>query len=178
MIYNLRIILLSNNNFAQLNMGLLSGKFQNLETLDLSECNLTLPLSEDVFANSTKIPNFYLSGNKLFTSDLLLTLSPLKDLHKLSLSNCGLNRLPDTFDKFKTLQELDISHNPLNDAFVKLLAPLETLEYLNMGYSNLSFIHPQSFSKMTSRRRLVLSGNDRDSLANGLFSNLPRLENL
>lgn len=181
MFYNnpyLRVILISNNDLASLNIELLVVKLQNLETLDLSECNLTLPLSEDAFANSTKIRNLYLSGNKLFASDLLLALSPLTNLEKLSLSNCGLSRLPDTFDNFKSLQELDISHNPLNDAFVKLLAPLKTLEYLNMGYSNLSYIHPESFSKMTSMKRLVLSGNDLDNLESGLFGNLTHLESL
>nr|XP_023013107.1 slit homolog 1 protein-like [Leptinotarsa decemlineata]XP_023013108.1 slit homolog 1 protein-like [Leptinotarsa decemlineata] len=174
----LRTLILAENNLPGLNVEETIGKLQNLDTLDLSDCNLTLPLSEDAFVNVTKIRNLYLSGNTLFASDLLLALSPLTNLHKLSLSNCGLSRLPDTFDKFKSLQELDISHNPLNDAFVKLLAPLETLEYLNMGYSNLSYIHPTSFSKMTSMRRLILSGNDLNSLEAGLFENLTRLESL
>ncbi|KAG5880198.1 hypothetical protein JTB14_006631 [Gonioctena quinquepunctata] len=174
----LRTLILAENNLSGLNVEETIGKLQNLDTLDLSDCNLTLPLSEDAFANVTKIRNLYLSGNTLFASDLLLALSPLTNLHKLSLRNCGLSRLPDTFDKFKSLQELDISHNPLNDAFVKLLAPLETLEYLNMGYSNLSHIHPTSFSKMTSMRRLILSGNDLSSLGAGLFENLTRLESL
>ncbi|KAJ8918710.1 hypothetical protein NQ315_015030 [Exocentrus adspersus] len=174
----LRVLILAENNLAGLNIQQTIGKLQNLDTLDLSDCNLTLPLSEDAFANATKIRNLYLSGNKLFASDLLLALSPLTNLHKLSLSNCGLSHLPDTFDKFKSLQELDISHNPLNDAFVKLLAPLETLEYLNMGYSNLSHLAPDSFSKMTNMRRLILSGNDINNLEAGLFGNLTHLESL
>lgn len=174
----LRNLIIPENNLAGHNVGQVIGNLQDLDTLDLSDCNLTLPLSEDAFANTTKIRNLYLSGNTLFASDLLLALSPLTNLHKLSLSNCGLSRLPDTFDKFKSLQELDISHNPLNDAFVKLLAPLETLEYLNMGYSNLSHLAPDSFSKMTSIRRLILSGNDLNNLEAGLFGNLTRLESL
>ncbi|CAH1153680.1 unnamed protein product [Phaedon cochleariae] len=173
-----RTLILAENDLAGLDVEATISKLQNLDTLDLSDCNLSLPLSEDAFANVTKIRNLYLSGNTLFASDLLLALSPLTNLHKLSLSNCGLSRLPDTFGKFKSLQELDISHNPLNDAFVKLLAPLETLEYLNMGYSNLSHIQPASFSKMTSMRRLILSGNDLSSLEAGLFGNFTRLESL
>ncbi|KAJ8986243.1 hypothetical protein NQ317_009949 [Molorchus minor] len=174
----LRTLILAENDLGDLNVKETIGNLQNLETLDLSDCNLTLPLSEDAFSNVTKLRNLYLSGNKLFASDLLLALSPLTNLQKLSLTNCGLSRLPDTFEKFKSLQELDISHNPLNDAFVKLLAPLETLEYLNMGYSNLSYIHPASFSKMTNMRRLILSGNDLENLESGLFGNLTRLESL
>ncbi|KAJ8937406.1 hypothetical protein NQ314_011892 [Rhamnusium bicolor] len=174
----LRTLILTENNLAGLSVEQTLGKLQNLDTLDLSYCNLTLPLSEVAFTNATKIRNLYLSGNTLFASDLLLALSPLTNLHKLSLSNCGLSRLPDTFDKFKSLQELDISHNPLNDTFVQLLVPLETLEYLNMGYSNLSHIAPSSFSQMTSMRRLVLSGNELNNLEAGLFGNLTRLESL
>ncbi|KAL1492403.1 hypothetical protein ABEB36_010655 [Hypothenemus hampei] len=174
----LRVLVIAENNLSDIDVGQAIRSLSNLETLDLSYCNLTVPLSEDTFANVTKIRSLYLSGNTLFASDLLVALSPLTNLQKLSLSNCGLRRLPDTFHKFKSLQELDISHNPLNDAFVKLLAPLETLEYLNMGYSNLSYIAPTSFSKMTSMRRLILSGNDLNNLEAGLFGNLTRLESL
>lgn len=171
-------VILAENHLINLDVASTLGKLQQLDVLDLSYCNLTLPLSEDAFSNATKIRTLYLSGNSLFASDLLVALAPLTNLNKLSLSNCGLSRLPDTFHKFKSLQQLDISHNPLNDAFVKLLAPLETLEYLNMGYSNLSYIAPSSFSKMTSMRRLILSGNDLNNLEAGLFGNLTRLESL
>ncbi|XP_030746360.1 carboxypeptidase N subunit 2-like [Sitophilus oryzae] len=174
----LRTLILAENDLSEYDVGDTVKNLANLETLDLSYCNLTVPLSEDTFANATKIRSLYLSGNTLFASDLLVALSPLTNLQKLSLSKCGLRRLPDTFHKFKSLQELDISHNPLNDAFVKLLAPLATLEYLNMGYSNLSYLAPTSFSKMTSIRRLVLSGNDLNNLEAGLFGNLTHLESL
>lgn len=153
-------------------------KLPHLDVLDLSYCHLNRPLSEDAFSNSTKIRELYLNGNTLFASDLLDALSPLYNLQKLSLSNCNLSKLPSTIVKFKKLEVLDISHNPLNDVFVKLLEPLENLEYLNMGYSNLSHISPTTFSKMTSMKRLILSGNDLNSLEAGLFGNLTSLESL
>lgn len=175
----LRTLILAENQLGNFDVASTIGqKLQQLDTLDLSYCNLQRHLSEDSFANATKIRALYLSGNSLFASDLLYALAPLTGLQKLSLSGCELTQLPDTFHKFKSLQELDISHNPLNDAFVKLLAPLETLEYLNMGYSNLSYIGPTSFSKMTSMRRLILSGNELSNLAAGLFGNLTKLESL
>lgn len=175
----LRTLILAENQLGDFDVASTIGqKLQQLDTLDLSYCNLNRHLSEDSFANATKIRALYLSGNSLFASDLLYALAPLTGLQKLSLSGCELSRLPDTFHKFKSLQELDISHNPLNDAFVKLLAPLETLEYLNMGYSNLSYIAPTSFSKMTSMRRLILSGNELSNLEAGLFGNLTKLESL
>lgn len=175
----LRTLILAENALIDFDVGSTIGqKLQQIDTLDLSYCSLNRHLSEDSFANSTKIRSLYLSGNSLFASDLLYALAPLTGLQKLSLSNCELTQLPDTFHKFKSLQELDISHNPLNDAFVKLLAPLETLEYLNMGYSNLSYLAPTSFSKMTSMKRLILSGNELMNLEAGLFGNLTGLESL
>ncbi|XP_068916358.1 insulin-like growth factor-binding protein complex acid labile subunit [Tenebrio molitor] len=174
----LRTLILAQNELVDFDMARTVGKLQQLDSLDLSFCNLTQPLNEDAFTDATKIRTLYLSGNSLFASDLLVALAPLSHLEKLSLSNCGLTRLPDTFRNFKSLQELDISHNPLDDAFVKILTPLEKLEYLNMGYSNLSHIAPTSFSKMTNMKRLVLSGNDLYSLEAGLFGNLTKLESL
>lgn len=174
----LRTLILAQNELVNFDVAHTIGKLQQLDSLDLSFCHLTLPLSEDAFINATKIRTLYLSGNSLFASDLLVALAPLSHLERLSLSNCGLTRLPDTFHNFKSLQELDISHNPLNDAFVKIIAPLEKLEYLNMGYSNLSYIGPTSFAKMTNMKRLILSGNDLSNLEAGLFGNLTKLTSL
>lgn len=175
----IRTLLLGQNKLSGYDVASSIGqKLHELETLDLSYCNLDNPLSEDAFSNSTKLRVLILSGNSLFASDLLVALAPLVELQKLSLSNCGLSQLPDTFHKFKSLQELDISHNPLNDVFIRLISPIETLEYLNMGYSNLSYVSPTSFSKMTSMKRLVLSGNDLYNLEAGLFAGLTRLESL
>lgn len=174
----LRSLVLANNNLSGFDVASTLGqKLHELETLDLSYCNLDKPLSEDAFCNSTKLKVLDLSGNSLFASDLLVALAPVIELRKLGLSNCGLSRLPDTFRKFKGLQELDISYNPLNDVFIKLIAPIETLEYLNMGYSNL-YITESSFSKMINLKRLVLSGNDLHNLEAGFFGGLKRLESL
>lgn len=175
----LRVLNLARNELQHFDVASTIGnKLPHLDVLDLSYCNLMEPLSEDAFSNATKIRELYLDGNTLFASDLLVALPPLYKLQKLSLSNCGLSKLPNTFDKIKTLQVLDISHNPLNDVFVSLIEPLENLEYLNMGYSNLSHISVTTFSKMTSMKRLILSGNDLNSLEAGLFSNLTSLESL
>ncbi|CAB0008999.1 unnamed protein product [Nesidiocoris tenuis] len=112
-------------------------------------------------------------------TDLAVALSPLTKLQKLSLRNCTLTRLPpSTFHKFPHLQELDISHNPLNDAFTWLLNPLVNLRHLDMGYSNLGSISKTTFHKMTSLKTLILSGNPLQSLESGLFQNLTDLETL
>lgn len=173
---NLVTLILADNELRDLDVAaILGNSVTHLELLDLSNCKILGPIAGEAFANATKLKSLYLSGNPLFAPDLEEALSPLPKLERLFLSNCGLRRLPDNFNVFDNLQELDISHNPLVNVFTKLLAPLEKLEYLNMGYSNLSYIGPETFSKMTSMKKLVLSGNDLLSLEAGLFGNLTQL---
>lgn len=176
---NLVTLILADNELRDLDVAATLGNSVNyLELLDLANCKIQGPISGEAFANATRLKTLYLSGNPLFAPDLQEALEPLPKLEKLFLSNCGLRALPDNFNVFDNLQELDISHNPLVNVFTKLLAPLENLEYLNMGYSNLSYIGPETFSKMTSMKRLVLSGNDLLSLEAGLFGNLTQLTTL
>lgn len=176
----LRALTLAENNLRDLDVATTLGhNLQHLDFLDLSDCRLTGPLSEDAFTNATKLRTLRLSGNPLSAGDLSVALAPLTRLHVLSLRNCSLTRLPaNTFHRFQNLQELDISRNPLNDAFTALLSPLETLERLDMGYSNLGRISKTTFSKMTSLKSLILSGNPLESLESGLFQNLTHLESL
>ncbi|XP_050440269.1 uncharacterized protein LOC126845587 [Adelges cooleyi] len=174
----LRSLVLAENELSDLDVATTLGhNLVHLDFLDLSYCHLKGPLSEDAFANATKLRTLILSGNPLSAADLAVALSPLLKLVKLSLRDCGLTRLPaNTFHKFTSLQELDISRNPLNNAFTALLSPLESLEHLDMGYSNLQRISRTTFLKMSALKTLILSGNKLKSLESGLFQNLTRLE--
>lgn len=176
----IRSLILAENELRDLDVATTLGhNLRHLDHLDLSNCHLRGPLSEDAFANATKLRSLLLSGNRLSASDLAVALAPLTKLQRLSLRNCSLHRLPDhTFHRFTDLQELDLSRNPLQDAFTSLLSPLESLERLDMGYSNLGYISRTTFSKMTSLKTLVLSGNPLNTLESGLFQNLTHLETL
>jgi Leucine-rich repeat (LRR) protein len=176
----LRSLVLAENELRDLDVATTLGQnLQQLDTLDLSNCRLKGPLSEDAFANATKLRTLILSGNFLSAWDLSVALAPLTRLHKLSLKNCGLTRLPpNTFHRLTALEELDISRNPLNDAFTGILSPLETLKVLDMSYSNLSLVSRGTFSKMTHLRQLMLSGNRLTDLESGLFQNLTQLRTL
>lgn len=176
----LRNLVLAENELRDFDVATTLGQnLLQLDTLDLSNCHLKGPLSEDAFANATKLRTLKLSGNFLSALDLSVALAPLTRLHKLSLNNCGLTRLPpNTFHRLTALEELDISRNPLNDAFTGILSPLETLKVLDMSYSNLSHVSRDTFSKMTHLRQLVLSGNRLTDLESGLFQNLTQLRTL
>lgn len=176
---NLVTLILAENELRDLDVAATLGRSVNhLELLDLSNCKIKGPITGDAFANATRLKSLYLSGNPLFAPDLQEALAPLPKLEKLFLSNCGLRNLPDSFNVFENLLELDISHNPLVNVFTRLLAPLEKIEYLNMGYSNLSYVGPETFAHMSSLKKLVLSGNDLLSLQAGLFGNLTQLTTL
>lgn len=175
----LRQLVLANNKLWHLDVeDTLGHNLHSLQSLDLSNCNLRDRLSEEAFTNASKLRVLNLSGNPMFASDLTAVLRHLPKLHKLSLSNCSLRRLPDTFDVFEHLEELDISHNPLSDAFVSLLNPLTSLEYLDMSYCGLGHVANNTFAQMTFLKKLILSGNELHTLEEGLFANLTRLESL
>uniref|UniRef100_A0A0C9RWG7 LRRC15 protein n=1 Tax=Fopius arisanus TaxID=64838 RepID=A0A0C9RWG7_9HYME len=175
----LRHLVLSQNELHHLDIeNTLGHNLHNLQSVDLSNCGLQDRLSEETFKNSSKLRVLNLSGNPMFAGDLTAVLRHLPKLHKLSLSNCSLRRLPDAFDVLEHLEELDISHNPLSDAFVKLLNPLRSLEYLDMSYCSLGYVGNNTFAHMTSLKKLILSGNKLHTLDENLFANLTRLESL
>lgn len=175
----LRQLVLADNELQHLDVGnTLGHNLHSLQSLDLSNCNLQDRLSEEAFKNASKLRVLNLSGNPMLAADLTVVLRHLPKLHKLSLSHCHLRKLPTAFEVFENLEELDISHNPLSDAFVTLLSPLSSLEFLDMSYCDLGHVGNNTFAQMTSLKKLILSGNTLHTLEEGLFANLTRLESL
>lgn len=175
----LRELSLADNELGHLDIEeTLGHNLHSLQSLDLSNCNLQDRLSEEAFRNASVLRVLNLSGNPMFASDLTAVLRHLPKLHKLSLSNCNLRRLPNAFHLLEHLEELDISHNPLNDAFIRLLNPLKSLEYLDMSYCNLGHVGSHTFAQMTFLKKLILSGNEIYTLEEGLFANLTSLQSL
>ncbi|XP_022200047.1 chaoptin [Nilaparvata lugens] len=176
----LRSLILAGNDLMRLEISsILGDNPKHLEYLDLSNCHFSGRLTANAFTNCTKLKTLILSGNLLSAADLAEALPPLSKLQKLGLKNCNLTRLPaNTFHNLENLQELDISRNPLNNAFTELLSPLTSLERLDMSYSNLGHISQTTFSNMDALRTLILSGNKLTSLESGLFEKLTHLETL
>ncbi|KAF7998021.1 hypothetical protein HCN44_009419 [Aphidius gifuensis] len=176
----LRHLDLSNNILHHLDIEYTLGhNLHNLQILDLSYCALQDRLSEETFGNSSKLQKLNLSGNSMFAADeLAAVLKHMPKLTELSLSNCSLKKLPDAFNYLHELRTLDISYNAMSDAFVRLLTPLKSLEYLDMSYCNLGYVGKDTFSYMTELKELILSGNELDTLERDLFANLTKLKRL
>lgn len=175
----LKQLVLADNELTHLDVGnTLGHNLHTLQSLDLSNCNLRDRLSEEAFRNASQLRVLTLSGNPMFAADLTSVLRHLPKLQKLSLSHCSLHKLPEAFENLELLEELDVSHNPLSDAFVRLLNPLKSLEYLDMSYCSLGYVGNETFAQMTSLRKLIMSGNNLHTLEKGLFTNLTRLESL
>lgn len=175
----LRELALAGNDLSGLDVAAALGRTSaRLRRLDLGHCNLTAPLPDDSFANATDVRTLVLSGNDL-SAAAPLAVSPLTKLATLTLSDCGLTRLPVL--ACAGLRELDVSRNPaLNGAYAAgLSSPPESLERVDMGYSDLRVISGAAFSKMPSLETLILSGNHRlENVEPGAFRNLTRLKTL
>lgn len=175
----LRHLDLSNNGLYHLDIEYTLGhNLHNLQILDLSNCGLQERLSEQTFRNSSKLQKLNLSGNSMFAGDLTAVLQYMPKLTELSLSNCSLRKLPDAFSELQDLRTLDISHNSMSDAFVTLLTPLKSLEFLDMSYCNLGYVGKDTFAYMTELKELILSGNELETLERDLFGNLTKLQRL
>ncbi|XP_051154121.1 protein artichoke-like [Leptopilina boulardi] len=174
----LRNLVLADNELTHLDVSnTLGHNLHSLQSLDLSNCHLQDQLADEAFRNASKLRVLNLNGNPAFAGNLTEVLRNLPTLHKLSLSNCNLQQLPNAFDVLKHLEELDVSHNPLSDAFVRL-NPLKSLEFLDMSYCNLGLLGNKTFAQTTSLKTLILSGNRLHTLEQGLFANLTRLQSL
>jgi len=176
----LRNLVLAENQLSGPHVGITLGEnLVHIDFLDLSNCGLNVPISGRAFTHATKLRTLILSGNRLISTNLSTVFWPLVKLMKLSLRDCGLNILPmNTFKRLTHLKELDISRNPLinNDGSLMSLSILESLEHLDVGYSNLEEISATIFSKMSNLKTLILTGNKLKFLEQGSLQNLKGLQ--
>jgi len=175
----LRSLVLAENKLSGFNVGITLGEnLVHLDFLDLSNCDLNVPISGNAFTHATKLRTLILSGNRLISTDLSTVLSPLVKLMKLSLSDGGLNSLTEnTFNQLTHLKELDISRNPssINNDTLIYLSILDSLEHLDIGYNNLEELHTLFFTKMSNLKSLILTGNKLIFLEKNIFENLKSL---
>ncbi|HEY9646912.1 MAG TPA: COR domain-containing protein [Chroococcidiopsis sp.] len=124
-------------------------------TLDLSSCNLTVLPSE--IGQLTRLTSLNLSNNQLTKSSLPEAIGQLRQLTALQLVGNQLNDLPEAIAHLHSLQELDLSYNRLKTipTAVTLLPSLTSLVLRSNEISDI----PMAIAQMQSLAVLDLSSN-------------------
>ncbi|KAJ9579240.1 hypothetical protein L9F63_024656 [Diploptera punctata] len=150
-IYNLKTLSLWNNKIQEINDKAFLG-LQNLELLDLSENNISF-LSPQIFHGLKSIKTINLYNNTLRSINASVFGSICKKDFKLSCKNATSYEYcdPDT--------------------------ALTTLEFLDLGNNNITYIDPHAFIFCLNLRTLYLNENRLFSLTNS-FLYTPNLQNL
>jgi hypothetical protein len=141
-----RIHKLEENSFAK-------RYFPTLETLDLSNCNLS-EINPYAFRGLDRIVN-------------------------LSLANNNLNDLTvKVFDPLVNLKELYLQGNRLSRILPQTMFPLKKLIVLDMSYNRISDIDNETFISLSDLKKLRLTGNVMRAFAPETFSPLKNLQYL
>jgi N-acetyl-anhydromuramyl-L-alanine amidase AmpD/Asp-tRNA(Asn)/Glu-tRNA(Gln) amidotransferase C subunit len=130
------------------------GLLENLVSLNLSGCNLTMIPKE--INNLQKLETLNLSGNKL--SVVPKEIKKLGKLRSLNLSNNQLEYFPKELTKIKNLKNLDLSDN-LIEEIPGEINKIQTLNSLNMANNRLKQV-PKSLNDLNQIQSIDLQGND------------------
>ncbi|KAI4487750.1 hypothetical protein M0802_011855 [Mischocyttarus mexicanus] len=123
---------LSHNGLNYIESNIFSD-FPELERLDLSNNNLTLP--DDIFDATPNITHLHLSKNNIITIS------------------------PKLFYKLKNLKYLDLKENRLEVFEDNVFSKLESLKSLNLSGNNITQISPYTFRELKKLEKLDISNN-------------------
>ena len=122
-----------------LKMSEINFKNFNIDYFKLKQLNL----------NESGLTKIYISGGDVKKLDAGLFPVSVKDL---SLTEMGIQQLPDSFENLENLQKLDLSGNQLRDIGpVKL--PMASLQYLDVSQCNLRLISPFVVSMLEEKNK-------------------------
>nr|XP_034911600.1 receptor-like protein 9DC3 [Populus alba] len=154
------------------------GNFKHLQYLDLGWNDFTEPISFDkLVRNLTKLRELDLSwvNMSLVAPDSLMNLS--SSLSSLKLYSCGLQgKLPSSMGKFKHLQYLDLGWNNITDSIPYGFEQLSELVSLYLSANFYLSLEPISFDKLvqnlTKLRYLALDSVNMSLVAPNSLTNL------
>ena len=141
--------------------------------LSLSSCSLNfLPIIE--FLN---LQSLDLSDNNL-TVVSMAAFTRLNNLRILSLAKNPIDRIvsdPDPAVQLSALRIVDLSHNKLTVFDSKTLANMNSLQRLNLSFSAIHTIHPNGFGYTPKLTHLYLAGNPIRMFSADIFKPLQNL---
>jgi len=149
-------------------------KFLNLKKLVLSNNNFAeIP---DVVFQLKNLEELHLQGAltyfEKYEKDILLTtisekISELPNLQLLNLSYNDLTVLPAELSELKNLRVLNIYHNRINQSSdLNIIATVASLKELNIGGNDLKQL-PESFAKLTNLNNLYIDNSYSEGVAVG-----------
>ena len=146
-------------------------KLTNLEALHLNGCRLK---NVSFLSQLTSLQTLDISGNGNI-HNLHVSIVQLRHLKKINLSHCGLTEITAGITQLTSLEELDLSSNPIK-RLPEGFASLKRLRKLNLLGCGLTEIGT-GITQLTSLEELYLSKNPIKGLPEG-FSNLQQLKKL
>lgn len=170
---SLKALDFEDNSFPDFETKCLSG-FTALQTLKIEKSEVkTIKFSE----NLSNLHSLSLVNNVLKTFDSSISL--LKELSSLYLSNNYLQSTPDMFMGLESLVRLDLSFNRgLGEIHIDMFCGLSNLLELNMSYCALDRIHSDAFSHLPKLAKLKLSSNTLKLDNAGVLRHLTQLKEL
>ncbi|XP_067949573.1 malignant fibrous histiocytoma-amplified sequence 1-like [Watersipora subatra] len=146
-------------------------KLTHLTLCDLLEESFLLRLN-----TLTELKSLDLSYSS-FYQGLPSSISQLRSLESLNLSNCHLRDLPPWLNTFTRLKELNLSENSLSDGLPEVVSQLNLLESLELSFCSLTGL-PTTLKALTRLKVLNLSANPLSDGLPEVVSQLNLLESL
>ena len=156
------------------------------KSVQLINCVLRRNFPDGLLKHHKGITNFKVTKCKFDNGSVPDTISTLKDLRQLSLSECGLREFPVEIIKLSALSRLIMGNsrkcqNQWKNSFSSIpqcLGQLKHLKHLDLSWCRLEKC-PQVVSKLQSLESLNLHGNFyMETLAPLMLGNLTNLEHL
>ena len=153
----------------------------NLETLDLSDNNLTADsLTANVFNGMNVLETLDLSGNFITTTTATNRFSGLSSLRELNLSDNRITALVSSgFNPLIQLEVLNLNNNALQTVPAASFTGLARVTNLDLGNNTIGVIPANAFNVMPLMEEINLSGNNLTTTTNvDRFTGMSNLETL